>query len=104
MGKTLNGNKSLILGNHDRATKSAYLDAGFREVIEYPILWNEMFLLSHYPQIEKDLGSIFNIFGHVHNNPKFKDITKNGICVSVERIGYCPISFVEIVERRKKYE
>lgn len=53
MGKNLKEGKSLILENHNRATKSVYLDARFREVIDYPILWNKMFLLSHYPQIEK---------------------------------------------------
>ena len=97
-GRTLNGNKTLILGNHDRASKSVYLEAGFQEVIKYPILWNEFYILSHAPKINGDMGKYFNIFGHVHNDSMYPDVSSNSICVSMERTNYEPISFKEITK------
>ena len=102
VGQALKGNKTLILGNHDRASKSVYLEAGFKEVIKYPILWNEFYILSHAPKFMTENIPYFNIFGHVHNDPAYVDISKTGICVSVERTDYRPISFNEICERVKK--
>ena len=32
LGHRLNGHKILILGNHDRVTKTAFVDAGFEEI------------------------------------------------------------------------
>lgn len=98
-GRALKGNKTLILGNHDRASKTVYLEAGFQEVIKYPILWNEFYILSHAPKCETDMGKLYNIFGHVHNDVRFEDVTDKGICVSVERTGYAPISFKEIQKK-----
>lgn len=95
-GRALNGNKKLILGNHDTASKTTYLDAGFKEVISYPIIWNNYMILSHEPQLMMNCAFYFNLFGHVHNDPSVKDISETGFCVSVERIGYKPISYGEI--------
>lgn len=98
-GRALKGNKTLILGNHDRATKSVYLDAGFSEVIKYPILWSNFYILSHAPKFIPDMGPYFNIYGHVHNDIKYADVTTNSCCISVERTDYTPISFVNLRER-----
>lgn len=105
-GRSLNGNKTLILGNHDNYSQSLYYDAGFKDVIKYPILWNEKYILSHKPSFYEEKATrgriYFNIYGHVHNDSEWKDVTPGGICVSAERIGYTPISFNEIVKRIKK--
>lgn len=101
-GRALRGTKILIMGNHDHATKSVYLEAGFQEVIRYPILWNDTYLLSHAPKFESDIGTLFNIYGHVHNDPAYEDVSAHGICVSAERTGYAPLSFDEILAKRMK--
>lgn len=101
-GHALNGNKTLILGNHDRASISTYFKAGFREVIKYPILWNDSYILSHGPKLTMPNAPYFNIFGHVHNDPDYEDVSLNGFCVSAERISYTPITFEEIQRKRKK--
>ena len=95
-GRALNGNKTLILGNHDRATKSVYLEAGFIEVIKYPILWSDFYILSHAPKFMTKMGPYFNIFGHVHNDPSYMDVSTNSCCVSVERTDYTPISYKDL--------
>ena len=100
-GRSLNGNKTLILGNHDNYSQSLYYDAGFKEVIKYPILWNNYMILSHKPQLMMDNSFYFNLFGHVHNDPSVKDVSKTGFCVSAERIGYTPISFNEILKNAR---
>ena len=90
-GRALRGNKVLILGNHDRASRKTYYEAGFSEVIKYPILWNGYHLLSHSPiELSKDL---INIYGHVHN---MGETTDTKACVSVEMIDYKPISFIDL--------
>ncbi len=39
-GHRLNGHKILIMGNHDKATRTAFLDAGFDEVYKKPTVFN----------------------------------------------------------------
>lgn len=99
-GNALRGNKTLILGNHDRMSKSVYLEAGFNEVIRYPVVWADNYLLSHYPK-RIEMGQLFNIYGHVHNHTD-EHLPKNkGCCVSVEMTDYKPISFKQIVAKAK---
>lgn len=100
-GKALRGNKVLILGNHDRASKSVYLEAGFQDIIKYPILWADFYILSHAPKFMPGMGPYFNIYAHVHNDPTYKDVSSRSCCVSVERTNYTPISFTDL---RKKVE
>lgn len=101
--KSLKGRKTLILGNHDRLTKSAYYEAGFDFISPYPILWNEFFILSHAPKFTQENSVYTNIFGHIHNDPAYKDYSSNSFCVSVERINYTPINF-EIIRKTIKEE
>ena len=37
-----------------------------------------------------------NIFGHVHGNPLYADVSRQSFCVSAERTGYIPLEFEEI--------
>lgn len=39
-----------------------------------------------------------NVFGHVHNNPTYRDVSTRSICVSTERLDYTPIEWQKIKE------
>lgn len=92
----LNGRKILIMGNHDTEKYSYYIDCGFAEVSRHPVILEDFWILSHEPLYVNSNMPYANIFGHVHNNPLFKDLSKQSFCVSVERINYKPIDFEEI--------
>lgn len=105
-GKSLKGNKMLILGNHDHASKSVYLEAGFKEVSSYPILWDRHFILSHIPLYTAELHSnmqFCNIYGHVHDKLPYED-TPDHCCICVEQTNYEPISYTEVLARIKTKE
>ena len=97
--RKLNGKKYLIKGNHDMNSNEYYRNAGFSEVYDYPILYNNFWILSHDAIYVNSNMPYANIFGHVHNNPIVKDYSSQHYCVSVERINYTPISFDEIAEK-----
>ena len=96
VGNQLNGRKTLILGNHDGASLKTYFEAGFEIVSPYPIVLEEFFIISHYPQFVENQGLFANIYAHVHNMVEYKDYTARTFCVSAERINYTPIDFEEI--------
>ena len=101
IGHSLNGKKTLILGNHDDKGKRFYYECGFENVIEYPIIYNGFFILSHEPLYINTNMPYANIFGHVHGNPMYATVTSQSFCVSVERIDYKPIEISEIINRMK---
>jgi calcineurin-like phosphoesterase family protein len=87
--KKLNGNKTLILGNHDNRSVSFYLSLGFKFVSKYPIIVDEFYILSHAPVYLNENMPYVNIHGHIHN----KTISGKYYNVSVERTNYSPINF-----------
>jgi calcineurin-like phosphoesterase family protein len=98
--QSLNGGKTLILGNHDRErSKEWWLEVGFNEVISYPIIYKGFFIISHEPMYLNANMPYANIHGHIHSqkfeNPQY-------VNVSVECVNYSPISFEEIVKRFEK--
>lgn len=97
--KSLNGHIILILGNHDREFKEFFKDFPNIEVYNFPILYNDFWMLSHEPLYVSETMPYANIFGHVHNNPMYKTVSCRSFCVSVERINYTPICFDEIKEK-----
>lgn len=99
----LNGQKILIMGNHDRhRTPQEWRDLGFKEVSPWPIVYQEFFLLSHEPMYINTNMPYANFFGHVHGNVTYQTLTKQSACVSVERIDYTPIDFEELVKKVKE--
>lgn len=89
----LNGNKNIILGNHDRWRPLGYfIGCGFSFASKYPIIFDTVFLLSHRPRttVEKPF---FNIHGHTHIHS-----TENKRCynVSVDATEFYPKEFIEI--------
>lgn len=98
--KQLNGTIVLIKGNHDNGVEDFCRNLGI-EVIDYPILYNQFFLVSHEPLYVNSNGLYVNIFAHVHDNPMYKTVSNRSYCVSAERINYTPISFNKILEEIK---
>lgn len=90
----LNGKKILVMGNHDRRfTLLEWLKMGFDEVYPMPVVFQDYFLLSHEPMYVNRAAPYANIFGHVHNNPAYRDVSSRSFCVCVERTGYQPVNF-----------
>ena len=100
----LNGKIFLIMGNHDSYNIKKYYEAGFEKVYDKPIIYQDFFILSHKPLSTTENMPYVNIFGHVHNNPKYTNVGDNSFCVSIERINYKPILFNDITKiiRSKK--
>jgi len=93
---SLNGYKILILGNHDNERSLHWWKSvGFDEVIKYPIIYDDFYILSHEPMYLNENMPYMNIHGHIHN---LKYESKQFFNVSVECIDYTPISFEKIKE------
>ncbi len=90
----LHGKKILIMGNHDNWNESFYREIGFHTVSRFPILYDNYYLLSHAPLVLSESTPYGNIYGHVHNDERYRD-TSNTMCVSVERTGYRPVMLFE---------
>lgn len=87
----LKGRKWLIMGNHDNLKRKDYEEMGFEFVSENPIIFKEFYFLSHKPMYMNENMPYVNIYGHVHDNPMYKDRTENTWCISVERTNYAPV-------------
>lgn len=97
----LNGDKRLIMGNHERHKMEKYQEY-FTDIRAYAE--KNDFLLSHIPVHPSQMGRWKgNIHGHLHSG-YVTMIDRNGdgiadpryFCVSVERINYTPILLDEI--------
>lgn len=90
----LRGYKHLILGNHDRGrSRNWWLDVGFDEVSEHPIIYKDFFFLTHEPMYMNKHMPYVNVHGHIHSQ-KYEG--KNYFNVSVEHWNYTPITFEQI--------
>jgi len=92
----LKGKKFLVMGNHDTQSENYYRETGFESVSRYPIIFENFWILSHEPLYINSNMPYANIFGHIHNNPIYKDFSPQSFCVSAERINYTPINFDSI--------
>lgn len=95
-----NGDKVLIKGNHDIFRIQEYLTY-FRDIRAYQVWTKDKIIMSHiqvHPdQLEKRWR--YNVHGHTHTNfVKLPDGTpdKRYICVSMEQVGFKPISYDEL--------
>ncbi|MFC4812457.1 phosphoesterase [Paenibacillus sp. GCM10023250] len=90
----LNGYKHLILGNHDRGRgRQWWLDAGFDEVSEHPIIYQDFFFLSHEPMYMNRHMPYVNVHGHIHGQ-KYEGAHHFNVCV--EHWDYAPLTFEQI--------
>lgn len=87
----LNGDKYLVLGNHDNLNPFSYEEVGFKQVAT--CLKVEEFSLVHDPAKSIINRNIPFICGHVHD--LFK-VQKNVINVSVDAWEFKPINIIEI--------
>lgn len=93
----LNGQKRLIVGNHDEIsvfTKGSW----FGKVQSERYFKDFGFLLTHRPAHESGFkdkwdGRCINVHGHLHRKPS---PTKHHYCVCVEQINYTPVNFEEL--------
>ncbi|MDE6502488.1 MAG: metallophosphoesterase [Ruminococcus sp.] len=92
----LNGEKFLVMGNHDTENEQYYYHCGFSGVSRYPIIYENFWIISHEPLYINKNMPYANIFGHVHSNPIYSNFSEQSFCVSVERINYTPVEFSEI--------
>lgn len=96
--QALNGKKILVMGNHDRhRSPEQWRQLGFEECSLWPIVYRDFFLLSHEPMYVNTNMPYVNVYGHVHSNPSYRDVSSRSVCVSVERIAYQPISFDNMI-------
>ena len=98
----LNGTKYLVKGNHDMHSSEYYRKAGFHEVYDLPVLFQNFWLLSHVPLYVNVNMSYANLFGHVHANPMYRDYSPQHFCVCAERINYTPVAFDDIQQILQK--
>jgi len=95
----LNGQKRLILGNHDKI-KGTELMKWFEKVDLWKGFKEGNFTASHIPlRLESLRDGDFNVHGHIHQNV-MED--PHYINVSVEVRDYTPVNYDEIVEEIKK--
>ena len=99
--RRLKGKKYLIRGNHDYIVDDPDVTKEFEWIKDYYTfkINKKLIVLFHFPIMQWDqahYGSI-HLHGHIHRNPPLMKI-KNCINVSVEVIGYKPISLIEILE------
>ena len=96
----LNGQKRLIVGNHDNIKFMAA--GGWWGKIDLWRMFPEFgLLLTHIPVHNSTLGEghrfgdgpMTNVHGHIHQNPP---PSANHRCVSVEQINYTPINLEEL--------
>lgn len=92
----LNGEKFLVMGNHDTQNEQYYYECGFSGVSRYPVIYENFWIISHEPLYINSNMPYANIFGHVHANPVYSDFSEQSFCVCVERIGYKPVEFSDI--------
>lgn len=102
MFKKLNGQKRLIVGNHDDIKWMAQKEL-FSKIMMWRMFPEFGLLLSHVPLHEsslyrgpngyKDAQHLLNVHGHIHQNPS---PTEQHRCVCVEQIDYTPINIEEL--------
>ena len=111
--RKLNGEKYLLLGNHDLYDIDFYKNCGFRKVYDKPILWDDNFMFSHRPLVTRwsnrdwILNAPFiNVFGHVHNSPydivndlkiPLEHVTLKTYCCCVELTDYKPVLLSDVL-------
>jgi calcineurin-like phosphoesterase family protein len=94
--KVLPGKKILIIGNHDLKcdlTKVEHHFLAIREQVEFKIGGERLFAC-HYPiyDFPGRYHGVKHIFGHIHEND-FPCASPQHYNLSVERNGYCPLSY-----------
>lgn len=81
------------MGNHDRSRDITWWkEVGFNEVIEYPIIYKNFWILSHEPVCVNNSMPYVNIRGHLHR----RKIEGQYFNVGVELSDFTPVEFEKI--------
>lgn len=97
----LNGDKRLILGNHDKVKQPGLLQH-FSKVMVWHGFKEENFTATHFPhRLESLRDGAFNVHGHIHQN-HMEDL--HYINVSVEVRDYYPVHMDQILKEIKEAE
>ena len=91
----LNGEKILVIGNHDTYKKAEYLSAGFKEVYAHPLIIHKVLILSHEPLTMSEDMPYYNLHGHTHDRDVMENENKRRN-VSVEKTGFYPVNLGKI--------
>jgi len=88
----LNGEITLVKGNHSKKSNKWYRECGFDSVIDGGLFLEDKYILTHKP-LEFVSSPYYNISGHTHtyNTPNPRVFN-----VSVEQINYTPILFEKV--------
>lgn len=115
--RALKGSKILIMGNHDTAPASLYLESGFQDLKACHIFENKAIILSHIPVHERQFDRWkLNIHGHLHHDSVMRQhvvyrehenttsfytevVDERYICVSVEQTDFKPILLNEVIAK-----
>lgn len=105
--KKLNGNKTLIIGNHDyKLLKNEKFIKLFSSIENYLVTKDNgrKVILFHYPIEEWDgyYRDSIHLYGHVHNNDLELKKLKNRYNVSADVLGFTPRTLDEIILINKK--
>lgn len=105
--KKLNGNKTLIVGNHDwKLLKNEKFIKLFSSIENYMSTKDNgrKVILFHYPIEEWDgyYRDSIHLYGHVHNNDLELKKIKNRYNVSADVLGFIPKTLDELIELNKK--
>ena len=94
----LNGNKHLILGNHDRFKPADYIEMGFRAVHTSLELQDHKLVLIHDPVNSIVAPEKTFVVGHVHDM-WLKD--NNAINIGVDAHNFYPVNLTRVRELEK---
>ena len=94
----LNGQKRLIVGNHDNV-KLPELSNHFKKIEMWNYFKEHNFLVSHVPIFQGEIRKVaYNVHGHTHQHA---DVSPFHINISVERTDFRPLHLDEILQRIK---
>ena len=101
--QALNGFKVLVMGNHDTRKPKDYIEAGFTQATRKPIMIESGVIFMHEPFADDRFiaDNYIYFFGHVHDNPAYRDFSSNSFCVCVERCNYEPVKWNEMMNKMK---
>lgn len=118
--KKLNGQKNIIVGNHDydiTKRRMAYINSKiFNNICNYLEIKDNLngkvvkIIMSHYPMVEWNgfYKGTLHLYGHIHNNANnegFKIMSKidHAYNVGADILDFTPRTLAEVIKYNKKY-